>query len=114
MSIIDQVKNQNDTVFNAQDRFEETITYTPFSGSSSSFKANVTDEFDLTDDGGLDTDFVGGLAHVIHVYVSETDVVKPVYRDTVTWNSSTYTVKQVRSQVGMWHLLCSDDQRMPY
>jgi len=114
MSFQDRLADDASTVFSGHKLFEQSITYTPVTGSPSTFFATVVDDFDLTDDGSLDKDFIDGLAHVIQVYVPENDISQPVQNDEITYRSDTFRVYQTRYMMGMWHLLCTGDQRIRY
>ena len=113
MPFKDRLIDDANTVFTNHAYFEDEITYTNSSGSST-FNAVFIDEFDLTDDGGLDADYTEGLASVAHFYISYSDVMQPNRGDTIDFNGAEYTVQQYMSQDGMWQVLTDTDRRAIY
>ena len=100
----DRVKADVKSVFLGQEQFEEDITYTPLAtGTPASIKALVFDEAELQDGSPeLDGVYMPTMANPVRFALAEADVTLPVYGDTITWNSESYTVRQFTLRDGMW------------
>ena len=100
------------TIFLGAEGFEEDVTYTKPTQSAVVVKAIVDDQFDLSDEGGLDDNFTPGLAALAKIFVAEADVPNPEFGDTFLQGTRVWNVMQVRKAAGMWEVRCSADERM--
>jgi hypothetical protein len=115
MSIAEQVAADVDTVFLGADGFEETVTYTPVSGTASSISAIVQDLIESTTKavGGMDMEQIPGASATAMVSISATDIASPAYSDVITTAAGrNWNVKEKSRQEGMWVLYCTADERM--
>ncbi len=86
--------------------FAVSVTYAPYAGGSSSIKAEIIHESGNTH--GADTvgalDYQLGLSDYQKFRIKYTDVNQPAYRDSITYKSQSWKVKDFRLNRLVWEI----------
>lgn len=117
MSLRDLVAADVDAVFFESGGWKEAVSYLPTGQTSGETSVSVIVE-DIQDpmggaERGFDAELVPNLVNAALIYVSESVIAAPSYGDSFTQTGgTTWRVRQISKQEGMFVLACVADERM--